>query len=85
MNFNKSKLREILQKEKVLIIAAMAAVVSMFFVPPTMAYIDYIDVRVLSEAVKIDTRNKQVVVRDLIAGKEYSESYDYLVLSKYNK
>jgi len=40
-----------------------------------------IDVRVLSEAVKIDTRNKQVVVRDLIAGKEYTESYDYLVLS----
>ncbi len=47
MNFNKSKLREILKKEKVLVIAAMAAVVSMFFVPPTMAYIDYIDVRVL--------------------------------------
>ena len=47
MNFNKRKLREILQKEKVLIIAAMVAVVSMFFVPPTMAYIDYIDVRVL--------------------------------------
>ena len=47
MSFNKSKLREIIQKEKVLIIAAIAAVVSMFFVPPTMAYIDYIDVRVL--------------------------------------
>lgn len=47
MSFNKSKVREILQKEKVLVIAAIAAVVSMFFVPPTMAYIDYIDVRVL--------------------------------------
>ncbi len=47
MSFNKSKMREILQKEKVLVIAAIAAVVSMFFVPPTMAYIDYIDVRVL--------------------------------------
>ena len=47
MSFNKSKLREIIQKEKVLIIAAIAAVVSMFFVPPTMAYIDYFDVRVL--------------------------------------
>lgn len=47
MSFNKSKLREIIRKEKVLIIAAIAAVVSMFFVPPTMAYIDYIDVRVL--------------------------------------
>ncbi len=47
MSINKSKLREIIQKEKVLIIAAIAAVVSMFFVPPTMAYIDYIDVRVL--------------------------------------
>lgn len=47
MSFNKSKVREILQKEKVLVIAAIAAVVSMFFVPPRMAYIDYIDVRVL--------------------------------------
>ena len=47
MSFNKSKVREILQKEKVLVIAAIAAVVSMFFVPPTMAYIDYIDLRVL--------------------------------------
>ena len=47
MSFIKNKLQEIIKKEKVLIIAAMAAVISMFFVPPTMAYIEYIDVRVL--------------------------------------
>lgn len=47
MSSIKSKLREILQKEKVLIIAAIAAMVSMFFVPPTMVYTEYIDVRVL--------------------------------------
>ena len=47
MGFYKSKLREIIKKEKVLIIAAVAAVISMFFVPPTMAYMEYIDVRVL--------------------------------------
>ena len=47
MSYIKNKLQEIIKKEKVLVIAAIAAVVSMFFVPPSMAYMAYIDVRVL--------------------------------------
>lgn len=40
-----------------------------------------IDVRVLSEVVKIDRQKKEVQVRDLKSGKTYSESYDKLILS----
>jgi len=42
-----SHLRTFLKKEPVLCIAAIAAALSMFLVPPSAAYIDYIDVRVL--------------------------------------
>lgn len=38
----------ILKKEPVLIAAAFCMVISMFFVPPSPAYIDYIDFRVLA-------------------------------------
>ncbi len=40
-----------------------------------------IDVRILNEAVDIDTENKTVTVRDLQTGREYTERYDSLVLS----
>lgn len=40
-----------------------------------------IDVRVLSEAVNIDTEKKEVLVRDIKNNREYSESYDKVVLS----
>ena len=42
-----SRIRAFFKKEPVLTIAAAAAVLSMFLVPPSAAYIDYIDVRVL--------------------------------------
>ena len=42
-----SHVRGFFQREPVLSIAAVAAILSMFFVPPSAAYIDYIDVRVL--------------------------------------
>ena len=42
-----SHIRAFFKKEPVLAIAAIAAVLSMFLVPPSAAYIDYIDVRVL--------------------------------------
>ena len=40
-----------------------------------------IDVRIKTEAIKIDRENKKVLVRDLLNNKEYEESYDKLVLS----
>ncbi|HDS84685.1 MAG TPA: pyridine nucleotide-disulfide oxidoreductase [Phycisphaerales bacterium] len=40
-----------------------------------------IDVRTFSEVVRIDRENKQVIVRDLKTDKEYTESYDRLILS----
>jgi len=40
-----------------------------------------IDVRTRHEAVRIDRAAKQVVVRDLGAGREYVESYDRLILA----
>jgi len=40
-----------------------------------------IDVRVLSEVVKIDRKRKEVHVRDLKSGKTYSEGYDRLILA----
>ena len=41
----------------------------------------HIDVRVNSEAVKIDPEAKTVTVKDLKSGESYEESYDNLVLS----
>ncbi len=40
-----------------------------------------VDVRPLSEVVSIDRDNKQVSVRSLCDGSEYTESYDFLLLS----
>lgn len=36
-----------LKKEAVLAIAALCALVSALFVPPSLAYVDYLDLRVL--------------------------------------
>lgn len=40
-----------------------------------------IDVRVQNEVISIDRAQKQVLVKNLVDGKEYNESYDYLILS----
>ena len=40
-----------------------------------------VDVRVKSEVLSIDRKNKTVKVKDLNSSKEYDQSYDYLVLS----
>ncbi|MBN2513057.1 MAG: FAD-dependent oxidoreductase [Sedimentisphaerales bacterium] len=40
-----------------------------------------IDVRILTEVVRIDRQEKQVVIKNLADGRESVESYDYLVLS----
>ena len=40
-----------------------------------------IDVRIFSEAIAIDTKNKTVTVKNLKTGEEYVEDYDSLVLS----
>ncbi|UCC16513.1 MAG: FAD-dependent oxidoreductase [Dehalococcoidales bacterium] len=40
-----------------------------------------IDVRILNEAVSIDTSKKEILIKDIRAGKEYKESYDSLVLA----
>ncbi len=42
-----SPLFTFIQKEAVLCIAGLAAILTMFFVPPTLGYIEYIDFRVL--------------------------------------
>ncbi len=40
-----------------------------------------VDVRVMNEVVSIDRHNKSVTVKNLVDGSEYSESYDFLLLS----
>jgi NADPH-dependent 2,4-dienoyl-CoA reductase/sulfur reductase-like enzyme/rhodanese-related sulfurtransferase len=40
-----------------------------------------VDVRVLNEIVNVDTQNKQLLVRNVLNGQQYHESYDVLVLS----
>jgi NADPH-dependent 2,4-dienoyl-CoA reductase/sulfur reductase-like enzyme/peroxiredoxin family protein/rhodanese-related sulfurtransferase/TusA-related sulfurtransferase len=40
-----------------------------------------VDVRVKSEVIGIDRKNKEFIVRDLSTGKEYRERYDKLILS----
>lgn len=40
-----------------------------------------VDVRVMNEVVSIDRHNKSVTVKNLVDGNEYSESYDFLLLS----
>jgi CoA-disulfide reductase len=40
-----------------------------------------VDVRVKSEVIAIDRKNKEVIVKDLSTGKEYREKYDKLILS----
>ncbi len=40
-----------------------------------------IDVRVLSEVVSIDRAKKELAIRDLTSGEEYTEAYDNLILS----
>ncbi|AIF50409.1 DsrE/DsrF/DrsH-like family protein [Pelosinus sp. UFO1] len=40
-----------------------------------------IDVRIFSEVLSIDTEKKELVVKDLIKGTNYRESYDKLILS----
>lgn len=47
INTMKQKMIHFFKAEFVLCIAAVCAVVSMFFVPPSAAYLDYIDVRTL--------------------------------------
>ena len=43
-----STIRTFIKREPVLLIAALAALVSCFFVPPDAAYIDYLDLRTLA-------------------------------------
>ncbi len=40
-----------------------------------------VDVRVMHEVIAIDRKNKVVVVKNLLDGSEFSESYDFLLLS----
>jgi tRNA 2-thiouridine synthesizing protein A len=40
-----------------------------------------IDVRNKTEAVKINRDEQKVILKDLITGREYEESYDYVILS----
>lgn len=40
-----------------------------------------IEVRTQHEALRIDRENRELVIRDLVSGEEYRESYDVLVLS----
>ncbi|MDK9739460.1 FAD-dependent oxidoreductase [Vibrio sp. D404a] len=40
-----------------------------------------VDVRVMNEVVSIDRHNKRVTVKNLLDGREYIESYDFLLLS----
>ena len=49
--------------------------------PQSLAARFALDVRVRSEVVAIDRKNRTVRVRDLDNGGEYDESYDHLVLS----
>lgn len=43
----KDKVKQLIKKELVLIISSIAAIITMFFVPPTSEYFNYIDYRVL--------------------------------------
>lgn len=43
-----SKLQKFMKSEAVLCISALAAIITMFFVPPQLAYIEYLDLRVLA-------------------------------------
>ena len=47
LNTIKNKLIEFIKQETVLLVAFILAVVSMFFVPPSASYIEYIDFKVL--------------------------------------
>lgn len=47
LNTVKNKLIEFIKQETVLLVAFILAVVSMFFVPPSASYIEYIDFKVL--------------------------------------
>lgn len=49
--------------------------------PASLAARFALDVRVKSEVVEINRENKTVTVRDLVTNTDYSETYDYLVLS----
>ena len=49
--------------------------------PETMTAKFNLDVRTLSEVVSIDREKKEITVRNLKSGEEYSESYDTLILS----
>ncbi|HBC3931155.1 TPA: FAD-dependent oxidoreductase [Vibrio parahaemolyticus] len=40
-----------------------------------------VDVRVMNEVISIDRHNKQVTVKNLLDSSEYTESYDFLLLS----
>lgn len=40
-----------------------------------------VDVRVMNEVISIDRHNKQVTVKNLLDNSEYTESYDFLLLS----
>ncbi|KLV08834.1 CoA-disulfide reductase [Photobacterium aquae] len=40
-----------------------------------------VDVRVMNEVIAIDRQNKTVTVKNLVDGSEYSETYDFLLLS----
>lgn len=42
------KIKEFIKKETVLLVSAILAVVSMFFVPPSLNYISYIDLKTIS-------------------------------------
>lgn len=42
------RIKDYIKKENVLMISAIAAIVSMFFVPPNRGYVSYLDFRVLS-------------------------------------
>lgn len=49
---------------------------------PEQFYNEYrIDARVLNEVTDIDRENKELHVKDIITGKEYTEKYDKLILS----
>ncbi|HPO90788.1 MAG TPA: FAD-dependent oxidoreductase, partial [Victivallales bacterium] len=49
--------------------------------PSSLSELLNIEVRIHSEAVEIDRNNKIIKIKDLNTGKEYSETYDKLVLS----
>jgi len=53
----------------------------LLFSPERFAKRFNVDVRVNNEVTRIDPKSKQVQVRDLAAGRTYTESYDKLILS----